>query len=77
MAELTECRNTPELHTGGRKYNYRRTAGSKIFAGALVGQNPEGLAVPAADAVFVQYEQENVIIEEEKIISAPLMPFVC
>ena len=26
--------------------------------------------------VFVQYEQENVIIEEEKIISAPLMPFV-
>ena len=49
MAELTECRNTPELHTGGRKYNYRRTAGSKIFAGALVGQNPEGLAVPAAD----------------------------
>ena len=26
--------------------------------------------------VFVQYEQENVIIEEEKIISVPLMPFV-
>ena len=26
--------------------------------------------------VFVQYEQENVIIEEEKIISVPLMPIV-
>lgn len=71
MAELTECRNTPELHTGGRKYNYRRTAGSKIFAGALAGQNSEGLVVPAADAanlVILGRAENTAEVGEEVVI---------
>ena len=70
MAELTECRNTPELHTGGTKFHYRRTAGAKIFAGSLVCQNSEGLAVPAADAanLVVLGRAENCADAGEELV---------
>lgn len=70
MAKLTEVRNTPELHTGGVKYHYERTAGSEIFAGAIAAQNAEGLAVPAADApgLVVLGRAENSAGAAEKAV---------
>lgn len=70
MAKLTECRNTPELHVGGVKYSYVRTAGATVFAGALTAQNASGEAVPAADAsgLIVLGRAENSAIAGEKVV---------
>ena len=70
MAKLTECRNTPELHAGGIKYNYSCTAASVVFAGALVALTAEGLAVPAADAagLTVIGRAENSAGTGEKVV---------
>ena len=66
---MDECRNTPELHTGGIKYNYARVAAEKINAGTLVAQNSEGLAVPAADAagLIVLGRAENTALPGENV----------
>ena len=50
MSNLSEPRNTVELHTGGLRVNYERESAAAIFAGALVAQNGSGNAVPASDA---------------------------
>ena len=67
---MDECRNTPEVHAGGIKYNYVRVAAEKINAGTLVAQNGEGLAVPAADAagLIVLGRAENSVQAGEKAV---------
>ena len=67
---MDECRNTPEVHAGGIKYDYVRVAAEKINAGTLVAQNGEGLAVPAADAagLIVLGRAENSVQAGEKAV---------
>ena len=70
MSNLTEPRNTVELHTGGLRVNYEREAAAAIFAGALVAQNSSGKAVPASDAasLTVLGRAEHSAASGEKVV---------
>ena len=69
MGNLTENRQTPELHVGGVHYNYQRVAATRIYKGALVGLTANNEAVPASDedAVAVIGRAESTV-EAESII---------